>query len=78
MAKMRFPSWYGLATEGGDGEVICWWVSCNRWVIASTYSEGHQRPGMRERPVAHQEGGLVPVLWRSLMRRTREVREAWH
>ena len=30
MAKMRLPSWYGLAIEGGDGEAICWWVSCNR------------------------------------------------
>ena len=45
MAKMRLPSWYGLATEGGGGEAICWWVSHNRWVIASTYSEGSSTAG---------------------------------
>ena len=38
---------------------------------------GHQRPGRHARPVAHQEGGLVPVLWRPSMRRTRETRVAW-
>ena len=45
IAKMRLPYWYGLATEGGDGEAICWWVSCNRWVMASTYSEGSLTAG---------------------------------
>ena len=37
---------------------------------------GHRWPGKRVRPAAHQEGGLVPVLWRPWMRRTREVRVA--
>ena len=41
--ETSFLVWVG--DRGRNGEAICWWVSCNHWVIASTYSEGSSTAG---------------------------------
>ena len=50
-------------------------VTAGKWL--PHIRRDHQQPGRHVHLVAHQEGGLAPVLWRPLMRRTREVHVAW-